>query len=65
MTQKENRMPVKTLLNRVQKYKSFVYADVKLLTELSRLILLVKLVSRLNSQPECSRCGQLGPATTL
>jgi len=54
-------MRVKTLLNRVQKYKSFVYTDVKQLTDLGRLILLVSIVPRLNSQPECSRCGYAGP----
>ena len=54
-------MRVKTLLNRVQKYKSFVYTEVKQLTEEGRLLLLVKIVPRLNSQPTCSRCGQTGP----
>jgi transposase len=54
-------MRVKTLLNRVQKYKSFVYGEVKQLTEMGRLILLVPLVPRLNSPPKCSRCGQAGP----
>lgn len=61
ITQKENRMRVKTLLNRVQKYKSFVYGDVKQLTEMGRLVLLVHLVPRLNRPPKCSRCGQTGP----
>jgi transposase len=61
ITQKENRMRVKTLLNRVQKYKSFVYTDVKQLMEEGRLILVVQIVPRLNNQPKCSRCGQPGP----
>jgi transposase len=54
-------MRVKTLLNRVQKYKSFVYTDVKQLMEKGRLILLVQIVPRLNSQPKCSGCGRVGP----
>ena len=54
-------MRVKTLLNRVQKYKSFVYTDVKQLMEKGRLVLVVQIVPRLNNQPKCSRCGQPGP----
>ena len=49
-------MRVKTLLNRVQKYKSFVYTEVKQLMEEGRLILVVQIVPRLNNQPKCSRC---------
>jgi len=61
ITQQENRMRVETLLNRVEKYKSFVYADVKQLMEQGRLILTVKIAPRSNSHPKCSRCGQAGP----
>ena len=48
--QKENRMRVETVLNRVQKYKSFVFSNVKLVMEYSRLILLVEIQPRSNSQ---------------
>ena len=51
----------KTLLDRVQKYKSFVYTDVMQLMEKNRLILLIKTVPRLNRQPKCSHCRQPGP----
>ena len=43
-------MRVETVLNRVQKYKSFVFSNVKLVMEYSRLILLVEIQPRSNSQ---------------
>ncbi len=49
-------MQVKTILNRVQKYQSFVYTDVKL-NEETQLTLEVTLEPRRNSRPICSGCG--------
>jgi len=54
-------MRVETVLNRVQKYKSFVFSNVKLVMEFSRLILLVEIQPRSNSQARCSRCGSARP----
>ena len=54
-------MRVQTLLNRVQKYKCFVYSHVKPVRESGRLILLVEIQPRANSQAKCSRCGYACP----
>jgi len=54
-------MQVKTILNRVQKYQSFVYTDVQLNDE-TQLSLEVTLEPRRNSRPICSRCGCIGSA---
>lgn len=51
-------MLVKTLLNRVQKFKSFVYKSFRLVEgEGGSLALEVELVPRANSRPVCSGCG--------
>jgi transposase len=54
-------MHVKTILNRVQKFKSFVYGNVVWLESDKNLALLVQVVARANSKPICSGCGCLGP----
>ena len=50
-------MQIKTILNRVQKFKSFVYGAVKLVEGTSVPTLEVELQPRLNSRPICSGCG--------
>lgn len=50
-------MLVKTLLNRVQKFKSFVYEKIQLIEDEEQLKLHVKVVPRANSKPTCSGCG--------
>lgn len=50
-------MLVKTLLNRVQKFKSFVYQKVQLIENEGQLKLNVRIVPRANSKPTCSGCG--------
>lgn len=54
-------MLVKTVLNRVQKFKSFVYAKVALAGDDDNPVLEVTVVPRANSQPVCSRCGRRRP----
>jgi len=58
---KGNRMRVKTLLNRIHKFQSFVYGDVRLIDRSGRLALEVDLRPRANSRPICSGCGQKMP----
>ncbi|MCP4766921.1 MAG: hypothetical protein GY875_11685 [Gammaproteobacteria bacterium] len=50
-------MQIKTILNRVQKFKSFVYGAVHLVEGTSVPTLEVELQPRLNSRPICSGCG--------
>lgn len=53
-------MQLKTLLNRVQKHKGFVYTDVRLLgREVPRVIVGVR--ARRRSRGACSDCGRRGP----
>lgn len=54
-------MQLKTILNRVQKFKSFVYGNVVWLDSGQNLALLVQVIARANSQPICSGCGCPGP----
>ncbi|PRQ08347.1 transposase [Enhygromyxa salina] len=53
-------MQIKTLLNRLEKHKGFVYADVSL-EEGGRERLMVRIRPRKGSKPVCSVCGQRGP----
>ena len=54
-------MQLKTILNRVQKFKSFVYGNVIWLDEGENLALLIEIVARANGKPICSSCGKPGP----
>lgn len=54
-------MQLKTILNRVQKFKSFVYGNVVWLDEGKNLALLVQVLARANSKPICSGCNDPGP----
>jgi transposase len=54
-------MQVKTILNRVQKFKSFVYARVQLAGSAEEPVLFVEVVARAHSSPICSSCGHRGP----
>ena len=48
-------MQLKTILNRVQKFKSFVYQDVRWVNA-SQTALIVAIVARAKSRPLCSGC---------
>jgi transposase len=55
-------MQLKTILNRVQKFKSFIYGDVVWLdSNKDNLALLIQMLARANSKPICSGCGNPGP----
>jgi len=54
-------MQVKTILNRVQKFKSFVYKSVRWSGSEAEPALEVEVVERANSRPVCSGCGRHGP----
>jgi len=53
-------MQVKTILNQVQKFKSFVYKLVSWVGEQATPELAVEVVERANGRPICSGCGQSG-----
>lgn len=53
-------MQIKTLLNRLEKHKGFVYADIQL-EEGSRARLIVRIRPRKGSKPVCSGCDKRGP----
>src|SRR5699024_10768018 len=50
-----------TILNRVQKFKSFVYAKAYWVGEGEAAQLEVEVVERANGRPLCSRCGRRAP----
>ena len=55
-------MQLKTILNHVQKFKSFVYGKVKWKeTGEEKKALVVEVFARRNSKPVCSGCGKPGP----
>src|SRR5436190_11613609 len=54
-------MQLQTILNRVEKYKSFVYGEIHFREAGGRLELEVRVRSRANSRPICSGCGKKGP----
>jgi transposase len=54
-------MQLKTILNRVQKFKSFVYGAVRLRESAGASLLEIDVEARANSRPICSVCGRPGP----
>jgi transposase len=54
-------MQIQTILNRVERYKSFVYERVSWDENASRVTLRVQLEHRANGRPICSRCGKVAP----
>ena len=54
-------MRLKTILNRVQRQRGFVYGSIRMLEEVGRLIIQVEIRPRANGQPTCSGCKQPGP----
>lgn len=54
-------MQLKTILNRVHKFKSFVYGRIVWLDTGINLALLVEILPRANSKPICSGCREIGP----
>jgi transposase len=54
-------MRIQTVLNRVEKFKSFVYGRVSCEEDEGRPIVVVELQPRKNSRPLCSGCSVAGP----
>lgn len=54
-------MQIKAILNRVQKFKSFVYGIVHLIAGTTIPTLEVAIKPRSNGRPICSGCGQKRP----
>jgi len=52
---------LKTILNRVQRLHGFVYARVRMLEEMGRLIIEAEIRPRAKGRPTCSGCNQAGP----
>ena len=51
-------MLIKTLLNKIEHYKLFVYRSVYFGTAKGTEALIVEIKPRTNAQPECIECGQ-------
>ena len=54
-------MHLQTILNHVERYKSFVFGKASWRTEGSRTFLEVKIEARANGRPVCSGCGKRRP----
>jgi hypothetical protein len=54
-------MQLKTILNRVTNYKSFVVEKVKWAEDSEESVLEVEMRSRANGRPICSGCGEVRP----
>jgi transposase len=54
-------MQIKTILNRIQKHRGFVYSTVGLATRAGRLALTVEILPHARNRPRCSGCGCRGP----
>ena len=54
-------MQVKTILNRIQKQRGFVYGDVRFDRLDGGLVLTVDLYPHARNRPACADCGQRGP----
>jgi transposase len=57
---KEQQMRIQTILNTCQKFKSFIYKNVKLVNQGGKKCLEVTLIPRKNSRAICSGCGKQG-----
>src|SRR5438132_1702370 len=55
------KMQLQTILNRVQKHRSFVYGKARFVQEGTRLGIEVEVAPRKNSRPLCSGCNRRRP----
>ncbi len=53
-------MQIKTILNQVEKYSSFVYGDCRLKNDSDEPVLEIEILPRKNGKPVCSGCGKPG-----
>ena len=51
-------MQVKTILNRLQKHRGFVYGTVQLEEQIAGLALTVEIAPHRRNRPRCASCGQ-------
>lgn len=54
-------MQLKTILNRIQKHRGFVYGTVQLEEQIGGLAVTVDLAPHRRNRPRCATCGQSGP----
>jgi transposase len=54
-------MLLKTILNRIERYKSFVYGKSRIVEKNGELMIEVEVEARANGRPICSGCGQSAP----
>jgi len=52
---------LKTILNKVHRFKSFVYHSVKFCEKGSKFRIIARIIPRANSKPICSGCGESRP----
>ena len=53
-------MQIKTILNRIQKYRGFVYGTVRLEAQMGGLALTVDIAPHRRNRPRCAGCEQPG-----
>jgi len=53
-------MLIKTLLNKIERFKSFVYGTARLQDVKGEEALVIDIKARINSKPECPECGKQG-----
>jgi len=56
-----DRMQLKTILNRIERHRSFVYGEVRLHERMGRAVLDIEMRPRANGRPTCSGCGRRRP----
>jgi len=56
----EKAMLIKTLLNKIERFKSFIYGDSKLMMVGGSEALVIDIQPRKNSKPECPECSKRG-----
>ena len=61
ITQEEQQMQLKTVLNRCNKFKSFVYSDMRHKEENEEQIIEIDIKPRKNAKAICSDCHKPGP----
>ena len=54
-------MQIKTILNRIQKHRGFVYGTVQFIGRARGLVLEVDIYPHARNRPRCSGCGRRGP----
>lgn len=53
-------MPIKTILNRIQKQRGFVYGPMQLVEQTDGLVLYVEIYPHARNRPRCATCGRHG-----